>query len=440
MNRVFLILTLTFCLSEQKLLNLQAAETAVPSKLTTMRTALTLAEAKRIAFERNWDLLAAKSDVDMATAQKIISREFPNPTLSYSTSKIQTDNHPSHTAAGNGYWDRSYDTVVAVNQLLEIGGKRAKRQASASAGFKSAEARLADARRLLDLAVTQNYIAVLLAEANVQILQQSAKSLRQEAGIAETRLKAGDISLADKSQIEIAADRLELDAQAAEAAARKARIDLEVLLGTQNPNDAWAPGDNLNSLALLPTMASQTAPGAVRPDLRAAEFNLERADADLRLQKAMRLPDPTVLVQYEHEPPEQPNTIGLGLAFPLPIWNRNRGAIGVAKAAKDQAALQALKIQGQIAGEIAAARITYENAAARQRQYTGEIQPKSEQIRKTVSFAYSKGGASLLDLLSAERNDNDVRLATAQAIADTANAAAALKAALNLSDTALNRP
>ena len=37
--------------------------------------------------------------------------------------------------------------------------------------------------------------------------------------MAETRLKAGDISLADKSQIEIAAGRLELAAKAAETAA-----------------------------------------------------------------------------------------------------------------------------------------------------------------------------------------------------------------------------
>ena len=47
-------------------------------------------------------------------------------------------------------------------------------------------------------------------------------------------------------------------------------------------------------------------------------------------------------------------------------------------------------------------------------------------------FAYQKGGASLLDFLVAERNDNDVRLASAQAAADTATAIAARQAALNV--------
>ena len=46
-----------------------------------------------------------------------------------------------------------------------------------------------------------------------------------------------------------------------------------------------------------------------------------------------------------------------------------------------------------------------------------------------MAYAYQKGGASLLDLLVAERNDNDVRLAAAQAASDTAATAAAFKAA-----------
>ena len=61
-------------------------------------------------------------------------------------------------------------------------------------------------------------------------------------------------------------------------------------------------------------------------------------------------------------------------------------------------------------------------------------------MRKTISFAYEKGGASLLDLLLAERNDNDVRLATAQAAAEAANAAAALKAATYVSERENSKP
>src|SRR5712671_1463681 len=64
---------------------------------------LTLADARRLAFQRNWDLLAAKSDLDVAVAQRIVAREFPNPAASFSVEKISADRHSSGTASGNGF-------------------------------------------------------------------------------------------------------------------------------------------------------------------------------------------------------------------------------------------------------------------------------------------------------------------------------------------------
>ena len=412
--------------------SLSAAEATPASAPSTLRK-LSLADAQRIGFQRNWDLLAAKSDIDMATAQKIAARQFPNPAFSLSTEQISIDSHPNSTLSGNGVWERSYDTTFAISQLFEIGGKRQNRKASAQAGFQAAEARLQDARRVLNQAISRTYIETLLAEANVNILSDSAKSLRQEAQIADTRLNAGDISKAEKSQIEIAAERLELQAKSAEASANAARIAVEVLLGEPHPTGKWAPGDTLDSLAGQSTLAGQATPGAPRPDLAAAEAAKVRADAELRLQKAMRVPDPTLFVQYEHEPPDLPNTLGVGLSFPIPLWNRNRGGIAAAKAAQEQAQLLTQKIHAQIQAEISTARIAYADAAARWKRHRDEIQPKSADVRQTVSFAYEKGGASLLDLLSAQRTDNEVRIATAQAAAETAKAAADLKAALNVS-------
>ncbi len=167
---------------------------------------LSLAEAKRLAFERNWDLLAAKSGINAAQAQLLVAQEFPNPTFSYSTAKIGDRNNG--TVLGNGLWSRSYDTIFAVNQLIEIGGKRRDRQTSAQAGVSGARARFFDARRLLDQGVTKAYVAALLAGENARILNDSAQMLRHETEIAQARLQAGDISDSDEKQIENNARRV----------------------------------------------------------------------------------------------------------------------------------------------------------------------------------------------------------------------------------------
>jgi outer membrane protein, heavy metal efflux system len=388
----------------------------------------TLAQARQIAFEHNWDLLAAKANVDQAVAQAIVAKEFPNPTLSYSTAKINVDGRPNGAPGGNTIWDRSYDTIFAINQLFEI-GKRSVRQASAAAGAESAEASFKDARRMLDLAVAKAYVAALLARANVRILHQTAESLQHEAKIAETRLNAGDLSKSDKAQIEIAAARSELDAEAAQSSAASAGIAVEVLLGDKNPQGKSMMADSLEDLAKvgLPQGASEP-----RPDLMAAEAALRKAEADWRLQRAMRIPDPTWQVLYEHNPLDQPNSVGFGVSLPLPIWNQNGGNIRAAAAARAQAAAQVGKIETAIASDISTAEIAYHEAAVRWQKYQNEIEPRSAEVLKSVSYAYQKGGAALLDLLLAERTDNDVRMAGAQAMADSASAAAALAIARNI--------
>ena len=171
------------------------------------------------------------------------------------------------------------------------------------------------------------------------------------------------------------------------------------------------------------------ATGLWRPDVVAAEAAWRRTESDWRLQKALRVPDPTVLAQYEHEPPDAPNTVGFGVSLPLPLWNLNRGNILAAVAARDQAKLAFDKARAQAAADIATALMASEEATQRWQNYRESIRPKSEQVRKSKAYAYEKGGASLLDMLVAQRDDNDVRLAAQQAASDAAAALAALKAA-----------
>jgi len=392
---------------------------------------LSLAEAKAAAFEHNWDLLAAKSGIDFARAQLIVSKEFPNPTASFSTAYIGASKNA--TVLGNGLWERNYDTIFAVNQLIEIAGKRHDRQMAGRAGVLGAKARFYDAKRTLDQGVTKAFIAALLAGENVRILNESARLLLHEAEIAQARLKAGDISESDEKQIEINAEQFELQAKSAEAAAVQARIAVEVLMGVSQPKGNWVGAGSLEQLLEAPPAHLQEpAPGAARPDVLAAEADLRGAKANLQLQRAIRIPDPTLLIEYQHQPPgggPPVDTLGVGVSFPLPLWNLNGGNIKAAQASVDQLALAAGKARTQMAADIANAETEYSEAHARWLSYRDQTAPKSTKVRESVAFAYEKGGASLVNLLDAERTDNDIRLAAAQALADTAGAAADVTAA-----------
>jgi cobalt-zinc-cadmium efflux system outer membrane protein len=396
---------------------------------------LSLADAQRLALANNPDLRVAQTQVAAALAQLRVVREFPNPVAGLSVSDINTDGRSNATAAGNRLTDRSYDTIVSLSQLLEI-GKRGVRRTAAEAGVRGAEAQRDDARRLLVQAVSQAYVAALEAQEEARVLAESTAGLRQEAGIAARRQKAGDIAAADQAQIEIAAAQLEIAAGSARAGARTSLLVLTTLLDQ-------APGAVVlsDSLDQLPDAAVADAPAAgLRPDIAAAEAAVAKTEAELRLQRRGVVPDLTVSVQYEREPPDQPNTAGVGVSFPLPLWNRNTGATLAAKAARDQAETQLDKARVQAAAELATLRVAYDEARRRAEAYHAELQPKSASITQTVAYAYQQGGAALVELLAAERSDNDIRLAAVHARADLLSTAAALAAALNLAPAPATTP
>jgi cobalt-zinc-cadmium efflux system outer membrane protein len=284
-------------------------------------------------------------------------------------------------------------------------------------------------------------VAALLAEENSRVLNESARSLRREAEIAQTRFRAGDISESDRKQIENSADVFDLQAKSAEATAIQARIGVEVLMGVKEPKGSWLPQDSLEHLRLAAANERPIPGQGSRPDVLAAEADLRKAQSDLDLQKAIRIPDPTFSLFYERNPPGPPgpDTLGLGISLPLPLWNHNRGNIHAAEASKEQSALALGKVSAQAQADIATAEVAYREARDRLQRYQDQISPRSAQVRESIAFAYSRGGASLVDLLTAERDDNNVRLATAQALSDAASTAADLKAARTiLSETDLN--
>jgi cobalt-zinc-cadmium efflux system outer membrane protein len=279
--------------------------------------------------------------------------------------------------------------------------------------------------------VSQAYLNALEAREEVRVLAESAVSLRKEADIAAVRYHAGDIAASDQAQIEIAAAQLEMSATSARAAARNAVILLEILLNQPAPRGETELSDKLEALTGI--AESKDTPVGPRPDVVAAEAGVTKAESDLKLQKRGVVPDMTVSLQFEHQPPDQPNTVGVGVSFPLPLWNRNTANILSAKAARDQMLAQLDKVRVQASADVAFARLANEDARVRAETYRRDLQPKSDSISKTVAYAYAKGGTSLVELLAAERNDNDIRLAAVRARADWLVASAALEAALNLS-------
>jgi cobalt-zinc-cadmium efflux system outer membrane protein len=343
--------------------------------------------------------------------------------------KLRTGSAPPGAAS-------SRDTTTALSELVELGGKRGDRVRSATAEAVASGERVGLTRTRLDADVVKAYAAALAAQEAVRIERLSAASLTRSAEIADDRFKAGEISDAEREQVGIAAGRFEAEVRTAEAGAVQARVALQLLLGTPRPDGGVELADDLERLSTLvaaappgPDPGAPAWDAANRPDVRAAAAEVDRAQADLGLQKALRIPDPTLLAQYESELPDHPHTVGFAVSLPVPIFYRNRGAIRAAETARDSARRELDQAEARAWGEVAAARAAWEAALDRRRRVHGDLLPRAEKVEEMVAFAYRNGAASLVELLEAERNLNELRLAAVGTDAEAVTAAAELAAA-----------
>jgi cobalt-zinc-cadmium efflux system outer membrane protein len=390
--------------------------------------ALTLALARALAVQRGWALLAAGSDVTQAEGLRLQSHALPNPQLSLNAQKINlTPPEPGGSTS---------DNIIATSQLFELGGKRSSRIRAAEAGVAAAQGRFEQVRAVLDAAVVKAYVAALAAEQTARVSRESADSLARAASIADVRYEAGEISAAERDQTRVAAGRFAADARSAQAVAVQARVALQMLLGASSPDGAVRLADDLESLSRL-VLAAAAAPGPqgddpaldARGDVRAARAAADQARAQADLQRAQRVPDPTLAIQYESDRPGNPNMLGVGVMVPLPLFNRYRGALQAAEAAREQAQRDALRARAQARADLVVARAALAAALERRHLLHDELLPRAESVRGTVAFAYEKGSASLLELLEAERSLNDVRLAAVASQSEALSAAADVAAA-----------
>jgi cobalt-zinc-cadmium efflux system outer membrane protein len=360
-----------------------------------------------VAFERGSQPLAdARAAEAGARGDLIQAGLLPNPTLNLSAANIPLRANPPPTGNGPG-WSRNLVTSVELDQQLELGGKRGKRQAQARAALASAVAGTADARRtaLFELR-TAFWNAVrahqrrLLAE---QVTGRSAETLR----IGKVRLDSEDISKADFEKIELEAMQQENDRDDAVAGERSAVANLLALVGPAAPPSVELRGE----LAIRPPaldearLALQAA--EARSDIRAARFHAEAARAAARLASAQAIPDVTLGVGYSRSYAvgvgDNPDSMGVTFSVPLPLFHRNQGEVARASAEAERADRAASALQARVARDVAAAMARYRAAADKVARYDGGALQRADRALQVAEKTWRAGDRSLLEYLEAER-------------------------------------
>jgi cobalt-zinc-cadmium efflux system outer membrane protein len=169
-----------------------------------------------------------------------------------------------------------------------------------------------------------------------------------------------------------------------------------------------------------------------RPDKKAAYLSVQQAYTNHRLAIANGSTDPTFGIWYTFNGSFNSSAdqfLGVNASFPLRIFDRNQGE-------KARTALDIMKNQrqevvtnAQVFADIDSAYVQVESTLNLLRPYKLKYLDQATRVRDTVTYAYQRGGASLLDLLNAQSDFRNVELAYLQLIGTYLTAAGQLNLA-----------
>jgi outer membrane protein, heavy metal efflux system len=152
-----------------------------------------------------------------------------------------------------------------------------------------------------------------------------------------------------------------------------------------------------------------------RADYLAAQSNVTLAQNTLTLERSNRARDISGDVDYSHTGPD--NTMGLGVAFDLPVHDRNQGNIARSQVLVRQATEQELAARYLVITDVINAYAGWQTSQKVVALYESGYLNQAQQSLDVSRYIYQRGAGSLLDLLDAERTYRDTQLGYRQALA-----------------------
>jgi cobalt-zinc-cadmium efflux system outer membrane protein len=386
----------------------------------------------------NLDLVVQRASVSIADAQVDVARIFPDLVLTAGAASVDV----SHKGAPS-------QTTVGLGVTVELGGKRGARVAVAESGRAGARADLDDALRTLRGTATGAFIDALHARAVLERRKQTQTSLDRLVTINEDRARAGDIGKVALAQSKVEAQRFRGEVVTAEADAVAANLALAVHTGIaqgQAPVPIVPAGDlriKPRAFQLEDLLATAR---ANRPDLASKRHAAAAANARADLARANRWVDLTFNVGWQHnfpsytDPFKQPafEAMSATVSVPIPFSKVYRGELDAALAGQSQTKAQVQSAELKVEVEVRQLFVRYKAAVDKAALYTGGLLEGADQVLDATLYNYQRaGGATMLEVLEAQRTVNEVYLGYYQALAEQARALVALEEAVGIWDVDL---
>ncbi len=396
------------------------------------QTPLTWADVRARFEAANPTLKADELAVDESRANETTAFLRPNPSLTFTTDQIGRNTELRPFADVN--------TTAMVSYLVERQQKRELRRDSAQQATAIVTSTHADLDRTLVFTLRGAFVQVLMSKAQLTLSRDNLAFYDQVLAISRNRLRGGDIAQVDLDRLELQRVQMESAVETATVSLRTAKIQLLTLLDDRTPVDGFDVTGPFDFVPLTPALEDLRRQALdARPDLRAANQAMQQADTNRRLAVANGSADPVVNVDVGLPAVSQiwqsytiplREYVGIGVTLPLRIFDRNQGERRRTELDVSRSERLADAAKAQVLNDVDSAYATLVGNVDLLRAYKDHYLAQATRVRDTMTAAYERGGAALLDFLQAEQDYRSVQVNYVSLVGSYLTAAAQLNLAI----------
>jgi len=359
---------------------------------------VTLDQVEKMASETNPTLRQAEIEIRAAKARQQQVGLYPNPSVGYTGDEIRGG---SVGGGKQGFF---------VQQTIVTAGKLGKSREVFGREAKLAEIEAREQRTRVTTAVKMAFLRVLAAQEWLEARRDLA--MISEDG-AQTQRELMNTGQADESEVleaEVESQRMRMAARMQENTLREEWRALAAVIGQPELPLATVAGDLERG---WPELNEEEAVEAIAKQSPAVEIaQMAKGRAEVVLARAQREPIPDISLragmEYNHETlgsvPFAKGWEGIAEAsVEIPIFNRNQGGIGAARADADRAEQEQTRVALTLRERAATVVDEYANAKLMAVEYRDEILPHAKKAYTLLVDKYGKMLASYPRVLESQR-------------------------------------
>jgi cobalt-zinc-cadmium efflux system outer membrane protein len=376
------------------------------STLSTAQSQMALSKCEEVFLKNNLSLLAAQFNVDANKALVIQSKIWDNP---YISAELNANNPQS-----GKYFDigKSGQKALAIQQLLLLGGKRKNQIEIATTNQRIAAFGFQDLLRNLKFELRKSFYTIYFNNEKLSAITIQINNLDTLVKAYGVQSQKGNVPIKDYLRLQ----SLLLDLKNEKMDLVKDNIEqqssLNVLLTDSVDVDPVLSSGFLNKyLNTQNVKLSDIEKFAFteRPDFSITTQNVLASETNVKLQKAMRVPDLTLGGSWDQHGGAFNNQVNLTLGLPLPLWNKNQGNIKYAESMNAQAQTNLQSEALQLKSEIVVAFKKWIEAKNNYNQIVITNFESYQNVYDSILQNFKKGNISILEFTDFLESYNQMR-------------------------------